>query len=129
MLGKKSEKTVDTIIGIGTVIEGNITHPKSLRIDGEVIGEITCQGDVFVGKNGIAAPVIHAKNLIIAGVVNAEVHTSGKIHLLKSGKLSGTVTSAGIIIDDGGTFNGQSMIVLGESSKREKVNPKVIENT
>lgn len=119
MIGKK-ERTVDTIIGAGTIIEGNMTQPKSLRIDGKVIGEINCKGDVFIGKTGIAEPIIYAKNLIIAGTVDAEVHTTEKVHLLKGGNLSGKVTAAGIIIDDGGTFNGHSNIVTGENTKGEK---------
>src|SRR5690625_6255401 len=60
-----NEKTIDTIIGPATIIEGNITHPKSLRIDGKIIGEVHCDGDVFIGKTGYVEPLVNARNLNI----------------------------------------------------------------
>ena|SRR5690625_2358000 len=105
-----NEKTIDTIIGPATIIEGNITHPKSLRIDGKIIGEVHCEGDVFIGKTGYVEPLVNARNLNIAGEINGDVTTIEKVHLMATGRLSGSVTSKGIIIDEGGVFNGKSVI-------------------
>src|SRR5690625_2373805 len=106
----KNRKSVNTIISPMTVIEGTIRHPKSLRIDGKIIGEIHCDGDVFIGKSGCAEPFVYVKNIIIAGAFKGEINASGKVHIMPSGKVTGTVTSKGIIIDEGGIFNGQSTV-------------------
>lgn len=121
---EKRKRTVDTLIASSTTIEGKITHPKSLRIDGKVNGEIDCEGDVHIGKSGKVEPVIRAKNLYIAGKVKGDVYVTEKVHLMETGKLSGNVTSNGIIIDDGGQFVGNSDM-QATKKKDQKNNSKL----
>ncbi|MFB4169091.1 polymer-forming cytoskeletal protein [Virgibacillus sp. JSM 102003] len=130
MKKEKKQTIVDTIIGQGTIIEGKIKHPSSLRIDGKIYGEVDCEGDVFIGKDGYVEPTIKGKNIIIAGEVNGDLYTSEKVHVQPSGKLSGSATTKGIIIDDGGVFNGESTIHDNDSKaspdkKKKKQNEKV----
>ncbi|BAM48329.1 bactofilin family protein [Amphibacillus xylanus] len=107
---KKKQKVIETIIGKETVIEGNIKLPTSLRIDGKVYGEIKCEGNVYIGKHGYAEPAIEAKNIIVAGEANGNIIVSEKIQIHAGGKVSGQVQSGGLIIEEGGLFNGNSTI-------------------
>ena len=116
---KKSERSIDTIISKDTVIEGKITLPTSLRVDGKIYGEIECGGIVYIGKGAYVEPVIRAKNIVIAGEVKGDVIASEKVRIEPSGKLIGSISSKGIVIEDGGTFNGTSM-VYNMSSVEEK---------
>lgn len=113
---KKDLSTIDTIISPMTLIEGKITHPKSLRIDGKLIGEVHCEGDVYIGKEGKTEPFLKAKNLIISGEVNGEIFVSEKVYIKPTGKLNGSITSKGIIIDEGGVFIGNSKINNNEDN-------------
>lgn len=120
----KKKKVVDTIISEGTVIEGKINHETSLRVDGKVYGEIACDGDVYIGKSGYAENAIEANNIIISGEVDGNIHAKDKVHIQPSGKLSGSVKTTGLVIDDGGTFNGESIITSDEKeSKKLKSTP------
>lgn len=126
MSKKKEEQVIQTIIGSETVIEGKITLPNSLRVDGKVIGEIDCRGDVYIGKDAYVEPSIKAKNVVIAGEVKGEVETTEKIQIESKGKLNGNATSRGIIIEDGGLFNGNSVILeTEEKGKKKKAEPVV----
>lgn len=124
---KKDEKVIETIIGSDTVIEGKITLATSLRVDGKVMGEIVSNGDVYIGKDAYVEPSIKAKNIVIAGEVRGDVETTEKVQIEAKGKLTGSATSRGIIIEDGGIFNGNSVIVDGEEKgkKRNKHEEKV----
>lgn len=122
MSKKKEEKIIQTIIGSEAIIEGKITLPTSLRVDGKIIGEIECNGDVYIGKDAYVEPSIKAKNVIIAGVVKGQVETTEKIQIDSNGKLDGSATSRGMIIEDGGVFNGNSVILeVEEKGKKKKV--------
>src|SRR5690625_3971182 len=114
--GSKKQDTIDTMISPMTVIEGKITHPKSLRIDGKLIGEVHCEGDVYIGKEGITEPLIKANNLFISGEANGDIVVNGKVHVKSTGKLNGSITSKGIIIDEGGVFTGNSKISHNEDN-------------
>lgn len=119
MFSKKDSKkqdTIDTIISSMTVIEGKVTHPKSLRIDGKLIGEVHCEGDVYIGKEGLAELLIKANNLIVSGEANGDIFVKGKVHIKSTGKLNGSITSKGIIIDEGGVFTGNSKISNNEDN-------------
>ena len=52
---------------IETVIVGNITAPKDLRIDGTVQGDVACAGKVVLGKTGSIVGNIQCTTAEIAG--------------------------------------------------------------
>ncbi|WAA12259.1 bactofilin family protein [Fervidibacillus halotolerans] len=129
MIKKRDERSIETIISKETVIEGKITLPSSLRIDGKILGEIESSGDVYIGKGAHVEPTVRAKNIIVAGEVKGDVHATEKIRIEATGKLNGTISARGIIIEDGGIFNGSSTIVeaeetVGLKSKNKLVNKK-----
>ncbi|GAA4079596.1 polymer-forming cytoskeletal protein [Amphibacillus indicireducens] len=107
---KKKHKVLETIIGKDTIIEGKIKLPTSLRIDGKVYGAIECEGNVYIGKSGYTEPAIQAKNVIVAGEANGEIKTSEKIQIHASGKITGKIVTEGLVIEEGGIFNGNSTI-------------------
>lgn len=119
---EKQQEMVDTIIATDTVVEGKIIHPKSLRIDGKVYGAIKCEGDVYIGKTGFIEPSVTARNVYIAGEIDGNVHATEKIHIQPSGTLEGKSKTKGLIIDEGGSFSGESIIINGDESL-SKIDP------
>src|SRR5690554_5597053 len=124
--GKKKPKidpnSTDTLIGEGTVFEGNIKSEASIRVEGNITGDIECKGDVTIGDNGNAKSGISARNVIIAGIVHGNIKTTEKLTITKTGKLYGNTTSKTLIIDDGGIFMGNSK--MGTSSTKGEESPK-----
>lgn len=120
-------KTFDTIIGAETTIEGSIRLKTSLRVEGKIIGEVECDGDVIIGKEGSIEPKIKAKNIIVSGIVKGDLYASEKLHILTGGSFSGKAKMNGIIIEEGGQFNGESSMnqVFELSSSDNKKNKKV----
>lgn len=127
---KKNPENVETIVSKDTKIEGKITHETSIRIDGKVIGEIFCKGNVHIGKSGYVENKIQAENIAISGEVQGDLYATEKIHILETGKLSGSVKTAGIVIDEGGIFNGESTITTEaiKKSKKSNINKKQYSN-
>lgn len=121
---KKQEQTVDTIISKGTTIEGKVIHETSLRIDGKVLGEIKCQGDVHIGTSGYVENKIDANNIVISGEVEGDLYATDKVHIQDTGKLTGSVQTAGIVIDEGGVFNGKSTITTDQIKKPKRKQTK-----
>jgi len=120
MLKNKKLKSIETIIGKDTVIEGKLTLPTSLRIDGKVIGEIFCEGDVYIGKSASVEPFISARNIMIAGSVKGEIVASEKVKIEANGMITGNISSKGVIIDDGGVFIGSSSLTENDNVSKTK---------
>lgn len=100
--------TTDTIIGESSQIDGNIFTKASLRIDGQIKGDIESEGDVTIGKKGEARSNIKARNVWNAGTIHGSVHTTGELSILETGKMYGDIHVSTITIASGGQFQGKS---------------------
>ena len=52
---------LNTLIGKGTIIEGNITVQHSLRIDGKLVGNLKSSDSIIIGKEGVIQGEIDVK--------------------------------------------------------------------
>jgi len=130
---KKAKKinpnTTDTLVGEGSVFEGRIKSEASLRIEGNVNGDIECIGDVTVGESGVAKSNISARNVTIAGIVNGNVTTKGLLTITATGQLYGNTSSHSLLIAEGGVFQGQSKMVQEPTKSNSQSTDKEKEST
>lgn len=105
---KLDPNTTDTLVGEGSIFEGKIKSGASVRVEGQVHGDIDCEGDVIVGEKGVLQSNIMARNVIIAGVVNGNVQARCKLSITSKGKLYGNISAASLSIDEGSIFEGTS---------------------
>src|SRR5690606_5739962 len=105
---KINPNTTDTLIGEGSTFEGRIRSDASLRVEGTIIGDIDCVGDVTIGENGQAKSNVTARNVTIAGIVQGNVNTRGLLTITSTGQLLGNTLSHSLIIAEGGIFQGVS---------------------
>lgn len=76
----KPQNRIDTLIGAGTVIDGNVNFTGGMRIDGQI------NGDVIAVAGKLSTLVLSEQ-----GVVNGDVSVS---HLVVNGGICGTVTAS-----------------------------------
>jgi cytoskeletal protein CcmA (bactofilin family) len=109
--GKKpslNPNMTDTLIGEGSVFEGRIKSEASIRVEGQITGDIDCAGDVTIGESGVVKSNISARDVILAGSVHGNVTTKGKLTITATGSLYGNTSAVALIIEEGGTFQGSS---------------------
>lgn len=113
--------STDTLIGEGSVFEGKIKSEASLRVEGQMIGDIECGGDVTIGEGGKAKSNITARNVVIAGTVNGNVTTRGTLTLTSTGQLYGNTSAQSLVVSEGAIFQGTSrMEAKGAPVEAEK---------
>jgi|GEM_PF-305383 len=100
----------DTLIGEGSVLEGRIVSAASLRLEGRITGDIECAGDVIIGERGCATSNITAREVVLAGQVVGNVKATGKLTITATGSLQGNIRAASISIEEGGVFQGMSLM-------------------
>ncbi|TDG00948.1 polymer-forming cytoskeletal protein [Paenibacillus piri] len=117
--------TTDTLIGEGTLFEGKIKSEASIRIEGQITGDVDCAGDVTVGEHGVVKSNINARDVILAGSVTGNVFCKGKLTIRSTGKLYGNTTAQSLIIDEGGIFQGTSKMdhAAVQQEKQERTEP------
>ena len=79
MFGWKKTPPIRTLIGEGTVLHGELRFADGLRIDGEVVGNITAVGDkrtmLVISEKAKVTGKIRAGHVIINGLVEGPVES------------------------------------------------------
>lgn len=120
MLGKNksassSEDTranVNTIIGEGAVFDGNLSAPETIRVDGIVNGNCTCEKKLILGSAGQIKGNIFAQDLVISGKVDGDISATGKLELLSTGKINGNIIAKSLVIDENASFDGRCTMAV-----------------
>jgi cytoskeletal protein CcmA (bactofilin family) len=123
--GKRKQldpKSTDTLVGEGTICDGKMMSEASLRIEGQMNGDIECAGDITIGENAIVQSNMAARDIIIAGRVKGDVHTKGKLIVTGTGILIGNIDVKLFIIQEGGVFQGSSSMSAATSLDRQTSN-------
>lgn len=115
MSGKnKSERyaqnRTDTIIGAGVRVNGDMTFTGVLRIQGNILGDVSCDDDsngtIVVDKSGNVTGTIKAPHIVISGHVNGPVDSSESIEIQPGACLGGDANYKAIEVHAGGVIEG-----------------------
>jgi cytoskeletal protein CcmA (bactofilin family) len=98
---------INTVIGLGTVVDGNLTTKETTRIDGTVNGDIKSDGNIIVGDNGSVQGSITAHSVFVSGKVNGNVTVKDKIDITATGSIYGDIFTKLLSIDEKAVFMGQ----------------------
>ncbi|EHI5678378.1 polymer-forming cytoskeletal protein [Salmonella enterica] len=108
-----------TVIGEGTVVEGNILQGKNADVYGELTGDITLPtGTVRVMQGGKVNGAVRAAGIVVGGEVEGGCEGQS-VTVLAQGILRGTCRSGEFSIKPGGVFTGTSE-TLQESGVKSK---------
>jgi len=99
-----------TVVGQGARLEGTVLSAGSLRIDGQVKGKITADGDVTLSAQSQVEADISATNVTIAGKFKGNITAKSRAELAKGGRVDGNITAKTLVVSEGATFNGQSLM-------------------
>jgi len=108
---------IETIVGRGTQVSGDMKINGSAHINGTVDGSIEASGFVTVSETGVVKGGIKGEYAIVGGIVGGNIEVKGKVALGKAGRLKGDVIATRLIIEDGAVFHGRSSMVPEPSSE------------
>lgn len=98
------------LIGAGTVFEGKLRTPGSIRIDGRVVGEVAATQSIAIGNSGEVDGNITAKTVTIGGKIKGMITAQEKLLLESKAIVHGDIRAARLVIDEGATFDGKCMM-------------------
>jgi len=91
----KPQNRIDSLIGAGTMIEGNINFTGGLRVDGEIRGNVIAAGDkpstLVVSEQARIDGEIHVSHLVVNGTINGPVHSAEFLELQAHSRVKGDV--------------------------------------
>ena len=113
MFGRKTlaQKRIDSLIGAGTTVRGDVVFEGGLRIDGTVLGNVTA-GD---GKAGTLVVSEHARidgrvdvaHVVVNGTVNGPVKANDFLELQSKARILGDVEYRSLEMHLGAVIQGR----------------------
>ena len=114
MFGAKSHKPqtkIDTLIGAGTVISGDVQFSGGLRVDGEIKGNVFATDGVpstlVISEHARVEGEIRVTHLVINGAVTGPVQASEFLELQPKAKVTGDVEYSRVEMHLGAVVQGR----------------------
>ena len=105
----KRNSQIDTLIGSGTELRGDVHSKDGLHIDGVVKGNVIAQGEhsmLTMSEGGRIEGEVRVHNLVLNGKVEGDVHASEHIELAPAARVNGNVYYNLIEMAMGAEVNG-----------------------
>lgn len=113
---------VNSIIGPGSIIKGDLKIEGGLRVDGTIEGTVEVTDTLTVGQDGLIKGDVKVKHAIIGGSVLGVVHADIQLELQNGSRLEGDIFTRSLVIEEGVFFEGKCQM-RQEGGKR-----KIVEN-
>ncbi len=126
MFSKKHSKPqtqIDSLIGAGTTIEGNLNFSGGLRIDGQINGNVVAaQGKpstLVLSEHARVNGEVNVTHLVINGTISGPVFASEYMELQSKAKVNGDVNYTTLEIQLGAVVDGR--LIHSNSAAQDKV--------
>ncbi|MFI5185163.1 MAG: polymer-forming cytoskeletal protein [Chitinophagales bacterium] len=96
-----------TLISAGTTLKGDISSNSDLRIDGNIIGNVSSSAKIVIGASGNVEGDLSGNQADIVGKVSGNIKTKDLLQLRGDCVVNGNVYAGKLQVEPTATFNGQ----------------------
>ena len=106
----KPVETIDTLIGAGSVLQGDLEFTGGLRVDGHVKGHLSAQdsnqGTLVLSESAVVEGDINVPHVVINGSVKGNIVSSGHVELQSKANITGDIHYKAVEMELGAVLNG-----------------------
>lgn len=100
---------INSIVGPGTEVRGDLSIDGSARLDGIIHGSLTAKGRVVIGSEARLQCDIQGSSVVVGGVVKGNIVASEEVTLLSSSLVLGDIVTTRIRVEEGSFVHGLVM--------------------
>jgi cytoskeletal protein CcmA (bactofilin family) len=117
----KPQNRIDSLIGVGTRVNGDIHFTGGLRVDGEVTGSVIADpakaSTLVLSEQARVHGEISVTHLVVNGMVTGPVQASEYLELQSKAKVTGDVRYKTLEIQLGAIVEGK-LVHINEASEK-----------
>jgi cytoskeletal protein CcmA (bactofilin family) len=107
----------NTVIGLGSTFRGTMMVAGTLRIEGELEGDILRCERLEIGEHGVMRADIEVKEAMIAGRVYGNIRALAALEMKAGARVEGDISAMTVIMEPGVHFTGRcTMLENGSES-------------
>jgi cytoskeletal protein CcmA (bactofilin family) len=104
--GVENGEDVIAFVGKGVEFKGVISYNGTVRIDGQLDGEIHTEGILLVGEDAVITAKVSVGMIVSKGKITGDIMAKEKVRLLSPAILNGSVKAPMLSMEEGVLFNG-----------------------
>ncbi len=108
---------IETIIGKGASLKGEIETKGSIRVDGTLDGGIAAEQEAMIGESAKVKGNVRGLRVIVAGEVNGNVSAKESVEIKKMGRVFGDISGNTLTVDEGASYKGK--VTMGIAKEME----------
>ena len=113
---KNEDFSINTIVGPGTSVSGDIESAGFTRIDGNVLGDVKAKGRVVIGERARMKSNVSGTMVTVGGVILGNVLASERLVVLATGLVMGDIITRRIQADEGCFIHGRVHVCRTEEA-------------
>lgn len=106
----KPVETIDTLIGSGSILQGDLEFTGGLRIDGHIKGHVSAQdssnGTLVLSESGVIEGDVNVPHVVINGTIRGNIASTGHVELQANAKITGDIHYKAVEMELGAVLNG-----------------------
>ena len=106
--------SLNTIIGNGSAISGDIHVNGFVRIDGDIDGNLDTDGNVIISDNARIRGNITAKGVVVGGIIVGSISAVKSVRLMNDSVVIGDILTHEVQIDERATFHGHCISIKND---------------
>ena len=107
-------------LGKGSRVSGKLTFEGTVRIEGQVEGEITAQDALTIGEGAVVNAQITGTSVMVHGKVTGDITARKRLEIRAPGKVFGNISTPSLVIQEGVIFEGQCTMSGTEAARVER---------
>lgn len=119
MAFRSDDISINTLIGNGSFIKGNMWVNGFIRIDGDIDGDIETDGAVIISEKAKIRGNLTAKSAIVGGIVLGDISAKEGVKLLSSSAVIGNIITKKVQMEDDVIFQGHCISISDEERFEE----------
>jgi len=121
----RPQNRIDSLIGAGTKIEGNVFFSGGLRVDGSIKGDVSETGDqpstLVLSEQSRIEGVIRVSHVVINGTVVGPVQAQEYVELQSKSRVTGDVFYKTLEMHVGAIVEGKLVHQEGAAEQSEEI--------
>lgn len=107
MFSRKNNEKLESFIGVNSSFKGDIKTKGTIRIDGNVEGNIDSDW-VIIGEKGFLKGDVRANGVIVGGKIEGMVTAKEMIEIKGKGEITGDINTPRLSVLEGAILNGKT---------------------
>ena len=95
-----------SIIASGTVITGDVQAEGTVKVEGEILGNVHAAQQVLLARGSRVRGDVQTREAVIGGLVEGAIRATERVEIQATAIVQGDIVTQRIVISEGGQVNG-----------------------